>query len=413
MKNNSIFNKKPVLILLSVLIAFGLWLYVIMVVSPNSEISFTDVPVELQGNGVLDDRMLIITEQTTTVNLRLSGNRTDLNKVNRSNSKVLVDVTKIYDPGVHELGYTFVPPGDIASDALTIQVKNPNTVRLVVERKLEKEIPIEVNFTGKTQDNYFKVDEELDRQSVMISGPESVVSTIEKAVIQVDLDGHTQTIIETKTFTLCDAEGKEVKNDLVKPVDNNYEVNVTVPIVLFKELPLKLTLIPGGGANEENTQVVLSHTMLSIYGPEAIVSEMTEISLGSVDLAKLKEPQSLELEVKLPEGVTNETGVNVVTASITFPGLSTKNFRVTQIEYVNLPEGMRAQLVAEVVEVVVRGNASQLQRMEANDITVLVDLSQAIPGTEKYAATVKIAEPFDNVGAIGSYTIAATVESDS
>lgn len=411
MKSKSIFSSKPVLILLSVFVAFGLWLYVITVVSPNSETTIYDVPVDLQGKGVLNDRKLIITSQTTTVDLRLSGNRTDLNKL--SNIKVTVDVTKIYDPGIHELSYTFVPPGNIPSDALTIESKSPNTVRLVVERKTEKEIPVNVQYTGaiaeSDEGDYVKEPAELDFTTVMISGPESVVDTITQAVVVIDLDDQKETIVQTKTFTLCDKDGKEVKNDLVSPVNGGYEVNVTVPIALHKEVPLRLDFIDGGGATEENTQIERSHTSIRISGPEAIVSAVEEIMLGTVDLSKVTEPKTLEFEVKLPEGVTNETGITTVSVDIAFPGLSTKSFQVTQIEYVNPPDGMDVQLSAEVVEVVIRGSASQLQRMTEEDITVVVDLTGATQGTEKYTATIKINDQFSEVGAIGTYSVTATV----
>lgn len=409
MKSKSVFSSKPVLILLSVIVAFGLWLYVITVVSPNSETTIYDVPVDLQGKGVLNDRKLIITSQTTTVDLRLSGNRSDLNKL--SNIRVTVDVTKIYDPGTHELTYTFIPPGNIPSDALTVESKNPNTVRLVVERKSEKEIPVNVQYTGSiaqaTEGEYVKEPAELDRTTVVISGPESVVDTITQAVVVIDLNDQKETIVQTETFTLCDEEGNEVKNDLVSPVNGGYEVNVTVPVALHKEVPLRLEVLAGGGATEEN--VTPSHTSIRISGPEAIVSAVEEILVGTVDLSKVREPGTLEFEIKLPEGVTNETGITTVTAEIVFPGLSTKSFQVNNIEYINLPDGMDVQLSAEVVEVVLRGGVGQLLRMTEEDITVVVDLTGATQGTEKYTATIKINDQFSEVGAIGTYTVTATV----
>ncbi|MBR5569521.1 MAG: hypothetical protein IKW10_01345 [Oscillospiraceae bacterium] len=409
MKNKSIFSNKLVMLLLSGIVAFGLWLYVITVVSPNSETTIYGVSVELQGEGVLNDRKLIITEQIETVDLQLAGNRTDLNKISNKNTSVVVDVTKIYDAGEHNLSYLFVPPGDIPSDALTIQSKNPNSIRLVVEEKLEKEIPVNVIYKNNTPADFVKEPEQLDREMIVVSGPASVVKTITQAVVEIDLANCRETIVESKTFTLCDQNGKEVKNEFVKTVDDNYQVNVTVPIALFKELPLKLNVTPGGGATLENTKITLSHQTLSVSGPEAVVSGMEEIVVGTVDLGKLKESQTLEFELTLPEGVTNETGVTTVTAEIDFDGLSTRTFHVTQIRTVDLPDGMSVQLSAEVVEVMIRGSAAELARMTDSDITVIVDLSDAVLGVEKYTATVELADGFTASGAVGTYTVTATI----
>ena len=99
-------------ILLSLLIAFGLWMYVITEVSPNSEQTYPDIPVKMEGETLLRERNLIITGMSSTnVDLTLSGNRSDLNELNSSNITLKADMTKIYDPGVHKIDYDITYPG--------------------------------------------------------------------------------------------------------------------------------------------------------------------------------------------------------------------------------------------------------------------------------------------------------------
>ena len=70
-------------ILLSIVIAFGLWLYVITYVSPNSEETYYNIPVVLEGESVLNERGLMCTStSSSTVSLQLAGARSDLIKVN-------------------------------------------------------------------------------------------------------------------------------------------------------------------------------------------------------------------------------------------------------------------------------------------------------------------------------------------
>ena len=72
--------------LLSVGIALVLWLYVVTVVSPNSDNHYYNIPVNIQGEAVLQDRGLMITSgELPVISLHLEGNRTDLNKINSSN----------------------------------------------------------------------------------------------------------------------------------------------------------------------------------------------------------------------------------------------------------------------------------------------------------------------------------------
>lgn len=410
MKSKSIFSSKIAMMLLSLVIAFSLWLYVITVVSPGSETTVYDVPVVMTGMTVLAEKNLIITDVAdTTVDLRLEGNRSDLNKLDKSNITVTLDLTRIYDPGVQNLGYSVAFPGDIPNDAVTTQSKDPGYIRLTVERQVEKEVPVNVVYTGATPEGFVKDKEELDHENITISGPKTVIDKITQAVVQLDLSDKTETVVQTQPYTLCNVYGEEVASEHITIMEDIEEITVTVPIVMIKEIPLKVNVIAGGGATQENTSIKMSHTVLSVSGPEAILSDMKELVLGAVNLGEIEESTVLEFEVKLPEGVTNETGVTKVSAEITFPELETKVLQVTQIHYINLPQGMTAELKAEVVEVTVRGKKSLIKKLTEADITVEVDLSSAQEGTEKYDASIVFAEAFSEVGAMGTYKVTATV----
>ena len=68
-------KRKLIVALLSLLASFSLWLYVITVVSPDSETTF-DVRVQIDNEAMLHDKGLMLNpEQKPTVHLKLSGNR--------------------------------------------------------------------------------------------------------------------------------------------------------------------------------------------------------------------------------------------------------------------------------------------------------------------------------------------------
>ena len=119
-------------VVLSVVIAFALWSYVISVVSPESEETFYDIPVTY-SNDVLEERGLMIVSETPTVTLRLKGNRSDLNDLNASNITILVDLASIQAPGTQMLGYKVNFPGNIPSNAITPLSQNPNILQLNVK----------------------------------------------------------------------------------------------------------------------------------------------------------------------------------------------------------------------------------------------------------------------------------------
>ena len=124
---------------LSVLLAIGIWIYVITVVSPESTETFQNVPVQMQNVALLEERGFVITDiSNTNISLQLFGKRTDLVQINSSNIRVIADVSSISEPGVHEIYYTVSFPGSVASGAIETQTRFPDTIRVTVEKKISK-----------------------------------------------------------------------------------------------------------------------------------------------------------------------------------------------------------------------------------------------------------------------------------
>ena len=62
--------------LLSVVISCALWLYVAVVVSPETEATFENIPVVMDGTAMLESRdLMIVSDTNLKVNLILVGNR--------------------------------------------------------------------------------------------------------------------------------------------------------------------------------------------------------------------------------------------------------------------------------------------------------------------------------------------------
>lgn len=399
--------------LLSLAVAVALWLYVVTVVGPEYTDTFRDIPVVFQGASALEERgLMLLTDETPTVTLELSGNRSDLKKLSTSNISVIIDLSKVYDPGKTAYRYDVGYPGNVAKDAITVQNQKPTGITLEVVRKAYKDVPIELDYTGTLPESYIKEKPVLEMDTVRISGPEEVVEKIETARITVTLSEETTTTVTGEyTFTLCDGN-KE-------PVDARYisvsgeaaqAVTVTVPIKRVKEIPLTVKLVEGGGATAANSTVEIDPKTIQVSGSEAALENLTELSLGTVDLTAILEDTQLTFDIVLPEGITNETGLTQATVSISFPKLTTKQFRVTHFQTINVPAGMKATVSTKELVVTLRGSKSVIEALIADDITVTADFSGAEAGTQYVDVTITVNGGRSEVGAIGTYTVLARVE---
>ena len=399
--------------LLSLAIAFVLWFYVITVVSPGSEEWINDIPVVFEGETVLtEDRGMMITSDSgdVLVDLRLSGNRTDLAKVNRGNITLKVDLSKVYDPGEHELQYTIAFPGDVPQGALTTESKYPETVKLTVEKRVKKPVDVRVNFVGSAAKDFMADTENrvLDYPTINVSGPSSVVELIDHAEIEVDLTDRMESVSENFRYTLCDAEGNPV--DVALVTTDVAEVHLDVKIQRFKQIPLTLALNYGGGATESAVEVVIEPANISVSGSEMILQDLNEILLGSIDLSVIEDDFETSYAIVLPEGVSNLSERTEATIKVRFLNLAIQEFDVTEIKTINVPEGMEAERMSQVLKLRPRGPAAIMRKLTAENIMVTVDFSGKEIGSFTIKPTITVdGEEFVNVGAVGSYSVSATL----
>ena len=396
-------------LLLSFLVAFGLWLYVITVVSPESEETYYDIPVTYQ-NDILEERGLMIVSEKPAVTLRLKGNRTDLNTLNANNISVLVNLAGIQAPGTHMLDYDLKFPGNIQASEITRLSQMPSQVVVKVENRLTKYVPVVVEFQGKVPEGFVedKQNVVMDYAAIEISGPESVVSQMDHAKIQVDLNDKVESIIGSFFYTLCDKDGNKVEEILVtKSVDS---VNLEVKIQQLKEIPLILNIIDGGGATEETCTIEKSMDTIWVSGSESKLKELNYLELGTIKLADLKHKvNTLDCNIELPEGVTNTTGKTVVTVTVTFPNLGKKILQIpdTNFQVVGVSEGYEVLWITEVLEVELRGPRDMINSINLEDVTVTLDFSQEEPGNVTQLPKITLSSKYAQVGAISANTITA------
>ena len=403
-------NKISALIL-SLFIAFGMWVYVITTVSPGSEETFHNIPVVREGETVLQERGLMITEVSTdTVSLKLSGTRKDLAKVNSGNITLKVDLSKIYEPGTHSLNFTASYPGDVASNAFVEEARIPESITLVVEERRNKEVPVEIKWIGSSPEGFLTDKESpvLDYPTVTVVGPASVADQIEKAVIEVDLTERRESISESFRYTLCDAEGNPV--DAEKITTNVQEVRLDVKIQRFKDMKLTYNLVSGGGATAENVDVALSVDTIRVSGSEAVLEKLGDnLVIATINLGDYPRNTDLVCSINLPEVVTNLTGVTEAKISLAFKGLATKTLVLDEFHSVNIPEGMTAEITTQELKVDIRGPVQLIQRVTAEDVRATVDFAGAEAGSFSVKVLITFSEEFAALGVVGPCTVVATV----
>jgi hypothetical protein len=406
-------KNKLVSIALSLLIAFGLWMYVITEVSPNSEQPYLDIPVKMEGETLLRERNLIITDiSSTNVDLTLSGNRTDLNELNSSNITLKADMTKIYDPGVHKIGYDIILPGHVASNAFTRVSQYPDFITVTVERLIRnKEIPVNIVYQGKAAEGYVvrRADAVLDNTHILVTGPESVVDQITQAVITVDLEGQTESISQNYRFTLCNKDGEGVNSELITV--NIEEVHMDLTIHRKKQVDLTVTVVPGGGATEEDVELTLSIDSIQLSGSDIALQQVGDtINLGTINLADYETSTEIVFTIPVYEGVTNDSGETEVKVKLAFRGLMTREIVITEFLITGVPEGYEGKVITEKLTIKVRGRSELVSKLTAQDISARVDFTGEEPGDATVRVNITFSGKYKALGVLGKPTVTTSLQ---
>ena len=385
---------------LSLAVAMCLWLYVSQNVSIEEDNTFSNIPVVMEGESVLNERNLMVTSlSNSTVSLHLTGARSELSKLDSSKLAAKVDLSQITEPGERiALSYTISYPSDVSGSSFTVGSKNPSAIFANVDYRRVAEVPVVIKWTGNRSEDYIYDTENavLDNNTVTISGPAAVVDTIDHATVEIDLTDQVESISQNYRYSLRDADDNPV--DASKIITNVEEVRLDMQIQKIRELKLVADVVYGGGANERNTTVSISPETIRVSGGEAVLAELGDtLTICSVNLSDLK----------------NQTGVSEATVSVRFTGLKTKELTIDWIEAVNVPEGMKADIINANLTVKVRGPEGEIAALEEKNVRAVVDFTNAEIGTATYKVSLIFDDAFPNVGAVKSTSVSATVQAVS
>ena len=388
--------------------ALGFWMYVVAYVSPEYAKTLYNVPVALEGKGMLTDwQLMLLSGEDYLVDIKVHGSRQDVSKIDSGNIQAVADLSGISEPGEYNLTYNIIYPGDVPTGSVSAE-RNPDRVQVIVARKKTKEIPVRASYVGDVPAEYIMEKSllELDYSFVEIVGPEEVVDQIHHATITIECDGRTESIYESLRYELQDEDDNPVDAEWI--TTNVSEVKIYLPVSMVKKIPLTVTLLDGGGATAQTTNVEIEPKEISVSGSEAALNALTELNLGTIDLDQVTKDTVKEYEIGLPEGIRNVSNLPTATVRITFPRLATREFTITEFVPLNLPEGMAWEPLTKQLTITVRGLRGEVQRLNPADIVVQVDLTN-VENTSAVEPVIRFPEELGSLGEVGSYSISVQV----
>lgn len=398
--------------ILAVLTAVICWLYVDLAQMPDANMTIKNIPVTFLGQEALEEKDLLILDEEPTIDIVVSGPRSVITKLNRNNIIITASSSNINEAGVYSLDCNItLPSAIISSSAKTVSVasRSAAAVDVTVVEMVSKTIPIRPEFTGTVAENRFYDDDSfvLQQKELEIRGEESVVNAVSYAKVVLNESNLTDTWTGWLDVILCDQEGQVLKPDNLTLETNS--ISVAFYVECTKEVPLTVTLAPGGGATSDNAEYTVSPPTITVSGQEVVLENLDEINLGTVDLSQVITNGEYQFTITTPSGVSSLSNVTSATVKVSVSGLETRRIVTSNIQLVNAPEGHSYQF--DSLEVRVRGKAEDFDMLMNNDIQVKLDLAdiEAVDGTTiTVPAEIEIVG-ISELGILGTYSVEVTV----
>ncbi len=402
-------NSRWVYILLSLVLAIVFWMYVRIEVDPEDSTTIHNVPVELTGTNVLTGQGLTVTGiSAETVDLRVSATVSVINNLIRYRDDIYIplDVSRCTE-GENRLAYQPKWPENFNTSDVVLQNKDPGTITVTVGKLYTNTFNVDFRLDGQVADGYQMGTPTIEPATVTVSGSAEDVSKVSKVVAVLQNENLDERFAGDLPLTLLDSQGNPLTDlNVTLSSDTAY---VVVPVVVEKEVKLTVNFQNGGGATADDITYDIEPQVITVSGEESDIQNLTELSIGSIDLSKVVGTNTFTFPISLDPSLENVSGETEATVTVTVKGLDTQVYNVDNISVIQPANGYDAVAVTQEKQITVRGKAEDLAEIDASQLRIVADLTD-FTTTGQISVPVRVyLDTNRSVGVIGEYSIVVNI----
>lgn len=367
-----IVSKKSTLIIISLILAFG----VFVIVDQESNVmidQYAEVLYDEPVTAVYNEELYVVEGLPETVDITLIGQRRHIFLAKQAPSKgVTVDLTGL-KPGNHKVTLNYSQ----RLKSLDYRL-DPSEVTVTIYEKVSatKSLTVDILHQDDLDSKLYIDNVELDRTDVIIKGAQYKLDKVATVRALVDVDEISnpkagEITLKDVPLVAYDEEGQRVDVEIV-PSTVDAKLTITSP---SKEIPIKV--VPSGklAFGKSIESITTNVSSVTVYGQQDAIDKIEELEVD-VDVKGLDKDKKFTVTLKKPKGIT-DISEKTITVDVKVANSTTKEFTVNTIEFRNLADGLSVQaLSAEdtTVTVSVSGSSDVINQLDASSIVAYVDL---------------------------------------
>lgn len=374
------------LAVLSVVLAFGLWIIVSDAENPTRT---RVLPVDIEVQAVNLPAGLALADDLAPVRVRIRV------EDNAFDSLLAADFQATADLEGLSVGEYKLPVGVRALTSrggLRIEDVLPQETDVKLVQLTGKSVPVIVEVRGDPPPEFTMGTPLAEDAAAGVSGPQAKVSMVTQVVASLDAGGRTENIDQAVRLEPRDERGLLVQGVLVDP--SFTQVSIAIEQKVYRKALVVSPQVTGAPARGYNvTGVSVTPATVTVSGAKTFIDGATDIRTQPVDIGDADKDivRSVSLDVPdVPGGVEVAGGVNV-TVTVKIEAATGQIVLAVPVAASGLASGLGVNGALPPALVTLYGPLPELLGITPDDLTAVVDLKDKDAGPHK--VKVKVTAP--------------------
>ncbi|MDJ0753807.1 MAG: CdaR family protein [Ardenticatenaceae bacterium] len=356
---------------LSFILAMIIW---VVAVRANDPIVDKSLELDITDRGLLP-ALGEWSASDDLVRITIEGPQSIVNPLTRSDFSAYIDLSEI--PFGESQAPVYI---DLASEEIEIVFQDPQTVDVVAEEIISRDIPVTVDIRGSAARGHTIGEPISDPSFIQVSGPEQRVSQIAQARITIFLEQPREDVTAVRRPTFIDQETNVVSMSGLNTSTNEIEVVLPVDeIAGVAEKPITVDWSGSPALGYRLLDVRAEPTSLVVSGSPTVIDGLRSVSTEEIDISGLNESFTQQVALVFPDGV-NPDEVESVFVTVEIEPIFTIDVVRRIPEFRALGEDLTAMATPEQLTIFLFGPLPALESINEEDVTVTLDLLDLGPG---------------------------------
>ena len=361
--------------ILSLIIAFIIWLVIINVEDPATIGTFGGIPVEVINEDILEleDKAYDIIDGNV-VDIEVKGKRSVIENLSRSNFEATADLSQLSVVNAVEINVSV--PG--YSDQVEITQQSVSTMKVSLEDVVTETFRVDIIEKGSLVEGYYINEKTASPNMIEVTGAESIIEKIKEVTVGVDIANADETYEITSTPQIYDHNGTLMDSEKMEL--NHEEIDITVNVLRTKIVKLFLYLEGEPARDFRVANFEYEPKEVEIAGTEEELTRVSNIKgYHNINYARedIEDEKNITDFIEQDVILIDDNQNAVINVDIEAVEKKDLTFNTSGIKVRNLPENMTLEYDNSGNFVVtVSGLTEQIAEVNRNNLNPYIDLAE-------------------------------------